>query len=142
MKIDENHIVDNEYGTKQIDSLDGLESVRKRPGMYIGSTSQKGLTHLIFEVADNSFDEFVAGYGNEIEIHIKDDCSVMIKDYGRGIPVGPHHRWKNDDDTPMDTLTGILTKLHAGGKFGQDDSGYKVSAGLHGVSGSTMGEIL
>lgn len=92
--------------------------------MYIGSTSQKGVTHLVWEVTDNCFDEFMAGYGNEIDITIFKDASVKITDRGRGIPVGPHHKWKNSDGTPMNTLTGILTRLHAGGKFG-GDSGYK-----------------
>ena len=82
--------------------------------MYIGSTSQKGITHLVWEVADNCVDEFVAGAGKEINIHIEKDNTVTISDQGRGIPVGPHHKWKNPDGTPMDTLTGILTKLHAG----------------------------
>lgn len=125
--------VTNSYGTEQIDSLDGLEAVRKRPGMYIGSTSQKGVTHLVWEVTDNCFDEFLAGYGQEIEILVKKDSSVIVIDHGRGIPVGPHHKWKNPDGTPQDTLTGILTRLHAGGKFNGADSGYKVSGGLHGV---------
>lgn len=125
--------VDNEYGTDQIDSLEGLEAVRKRPGMYIGSTSQKGVTHLVWEVADNCVDEFVAGFGNEISIHIEANATVTVKDKGRGIPVGPHKKWKNLDGTPQDTLIGILTRLHAGGKFNAADSGYKVSAGLHGV---------
>jgi DNA gyrase subunit B len=131
--LDDNLKVESDYGTDQIDSLEGLEAVRKRPGMYIGSTSQKGLTHLVWEVADNGFDEFVAGYGKRITIHVYKDKSVEVIDGGRGIPVGPHHKWKNEDGTPMDTLTGILTKLHAGGKFNGEGSGYKVSAGLHGV---------
>ena len=116
--------VDNEYSANQIDSLEGLEPIRKRPGMYIGSTSQKGVTHLIWEVTDNCFDEYMAGYGNEIDIHVYKDATVKVIDRGRGIPVGPHPKWKNPDGTPMDTLTGILTKIHAGGKFG-GDSGYK-----------------
>lgn len=122
--MEENLKVDNNYGTQQIDSLDGLEAVRKRPGMYIGSTSQKGVTHCVYEVTDNIFDEFLAGYGNVAYVTIKKDTSLEIKDMGRGIPVGPHHKWKNPDGTPQDTLTGILTRLHAGGKFG-GDSGYK-----------------
>lgn len=130
---DDNLTIDTEYGTDQIDSLEGLEAVRKRPGMYIGSTSQKGITHLVWEVADNCVDEFVAGKGKDVNIHIYKDCTVEISDQGRGIPVGPHHKWTNEDGTVMDTLTGILTKLHAGGKFNKEGSGYKVSAGLHGV---------
>lgn len=125
--------VNSEYGTEQIDSLEGLEAVRRRPGMYIGSTSQRGVTHLIWEVLDNSMDENVAGYGDTIHLTVKKDCTVIVEDHGRGIPVGPHHKWKNPDGTAMNTLTGILTKLHAGGKFNGKDSGYKVSGGLHGV---------
>jgi len=126
-------VVETEYGVEQIDSLEGLEAVRKRPGMYIGSTSQRGVTHLVWEVADNSFDEYVAGFGKEITLHVAKDCTVTTIDHGRGMPVGPHPKWKNPDGTPMETLTGLFTKLHAGGKFNASDSGYKVSAGLHGV---------
>ncbi|MDF2533870.1 MAG: hypothetical protein K0R18_27 [Bacillales bacterium] len=125
--------VQTEYGTGQIDSLEGLEAVRKRPGMYIGSTSQRGITHLVWEVADNSIDEFVAGVGEDIWITVQKDGTVTVIDNGRGIPVGPHHKWKKPNGQPLDTLTGILTILHAGGKFNGKDSGYKVSAGLHGV---------
>lgn len=122
-----------EYGTDQVDSLEGLEAVRKRPGMYIGTTTQKGIDQLVWEVADNSIDEFVAGAGEDIWINVKKDGTVTIIDNGRGIPVGPHHKWKKPNGQPQDTLTGILTRLHAGGKFNKKDSGYKVSAGLHGV---------
>lgn len=125
--------VENEYGVDQIDSLDGLEAVRKRPGMYIGSTSQRGVTHLVFETIDNSIDEFVAGYGTEIYLTIEKNGKVIVKDSGRGIPVGPHSRWKKSDGTPLNTLTGVLTKLHAGGKFNKAGSGYSQSSGLHGV---------
>jgi DNA gyrase subunit B len=123
--------VDSEYGVDQVDSLEGLEAVRKRPGMYIGSTSQRGVTHLIWEILDNSVDEFVAGYGSEVTIHVMKGGKVKVEDHGRGMPVGPHPKWKQDDGSPMDALTGLLTILHAGGKFGE--SGYKVSGGLHGV---------
>ncbi|MFW6007920.1 MAG: toprim domain-containing protein [archaeon] len=109
--------------------------------MYIGSTSQKGVTHLIWEVADNSFDEYVAGFGEEISIHIAKDSTVTIEDHGRGIPVGPHHKWKNKDGSPMNTLTGVLTKLHAGGKFNKEGSGYKVSGGLHGIGGKAVNAL-
>ncbi|MNO11629.1 DNA gyrase subunit B [compost metagenome] len=125
--------VNTEYGTNQIDSLEGLEAVRKRPGMYIGTTTQKGITHLVWEVADNSIDEFVANAGEDIFITVEKDGTVTTIDNGRGIPVGPHHKWKKSNGQPQDTLTGILTRLHAGGKFNGKDSGYKVSAGLHGV---------
>lgn len=121
----------NEYGVDQVDSLEGLDAVRKRPGMYVGSTSQRGVTHLIWEILDNSVDENVAGYGSEILLNVMKGGKVRIEDHGRGMPVGPHAKWKNPDGTPMDALTGLLTKLHAGGKFG--NGGYKVSGGLHGV---------
>jgi len=130
--------VQNEYGVDQIDTLEGLLAVRRRPGMYIGSTSQKGVTHLIWEVADNSVDEFVAGFGSEIWITIEKDATVTVVDKGRGIPVGPHARIKDSDGNPMDTLTVVCTKLHAGGKFNGENSGYKVSAGLHGVGIKTV----
>jgi DNA gyrase subunit B len=135
-QIDEQErlVVEEEYGADQIDALEGLEAVRKRPGMYIGSTSQKGVTHLVWEVADNSIDEYVAGHGQDVWITVAKDASVTIKDNGRGMPVGPHKKIMNKDDgLPMDTLTVLLTKLHAGGKFNKAGSGYKVSAGLHGV---------
>lgn len=126
-------IVDTEYGVDQIGSLEGLQAIRKRPGMYIGSTSQKGITHLVYEVSDNSFDEYVAGHGKIINITVDEDSSVSVEDFARGIPVGPHHTWKDDNGEPLDTLTGILTKMHAGGKFNSADSGYKCSSGLHGI---------
>lgn len=125
--------VETEYGVDQITDLEGLEAVRKRPGMYIGSTSQKGINHLVWEIADNSIDEFVAGHGEDIWVTVAKDCSVTIRDNGRGIPVGPHSKWQNEDGTPQDTLIGILTRLHAGGKFNGAGSGYKVSGGLHGI---------
>ena len=101
--------------------------------MYIGSTSQRGVTHLIWEILDNSVDENVAGFGDEINLHVMKGGKVRVEDHGRGMPVGPHPKWKNSDGTPMNALTGLLTKLHAGGKFNQAGSGYKVSGGLHGV---------
>lgn len=82
--------------------------------MYIGSTSQKGVTHCVYEVTDNCFDEAMGGFGDEIDVLIRKDTSVKVTDRGRGIPVGPHHKWKNPDGTPMNTLTGVLSKLHAG----------------------------
>lgn len=115
--------VNSEYGVDQVDSLEGLEAVRKRPGMYIGSTSQRGVTQLIWEILDNSVDENVAGHGSEISISVMKGGKVRIEDHGRGMPVGEHHKWKNEDGTPMNALTGLLTKLHAGGKFG--NGGYK-----------------
>lgn len=130
--------VENVYGVDQIDALEGLEAVRKRPGMYIGTTTQKGITHLIWEAADNSIDEFVAGHGKEIWMHVEKDGTVTIKDNGRGIPVGPHPKFTNPDGSPKDALTVVCTQLHAGGKFNGKDSGYKVSAGLHGVGIKTI----
>lgn len=134
----DNLTVKNDYGVDQIDALEGLEAVRKRPGMYIGTTTQKGVTHLIWEVADNSIDEFVAGFGKEIWIHVEKDGTVTIKDNGRGVPVGPHPKFRNPDGSPKDALTVVCTQLHAGGKFGKAGSGYKVSAGLHGVGIKTI----
>jgi DNA gyrase subunit B len=133
--------VNSDYGVDQVDSLEGLEAVRRRPGMYIGSTSQKGVTHLIWEVLDNSVDEFVAGHGTNVSLHVMKDKKVKVEDHGRGMPVGLHHKWKNPDGTPMNALTGLLTKLHAGGKFNASDSGYKVSGGLHGVGAKAVNAL-
>jgi len=113
----------NEYGVNQIHKLDGLEAVRKRPGMYIGSTSQSGIDQLIYEVIDNSIDEYVMGFGKNIYIHVEKDGTVNARDEGRGIPVGVSEEFKDKNGKPMNALTGILTTLHAGGKFG--DEGYK-----------------
>lgn len=129
--------VDNTYGVEQIHMLKGLEAVRKRPGMYIGSTSQSGIDQLVYEIIDNSIDEFVAGWGKEIDVHVYKDCSVEVVDHGRGIPVGKSDTFKDEDGNPIDTLTGILTNLHAGGKFTSEgykcfssDSKVKTSEGL------------
>src|SRR6266852_3973404 len=113
------------YGAKDIQVLKGLEPVRKRPGMYIGSTGLDGLHHLIWEVVDNCLDEAMAGYAKEIEIILLPNNRVSVSDDGRGIPVEKH------PDTGKSTLETVLTTLHAGGKFGGD--AYKVSGGLHGV---------
>lgn len=123
------------YGAEQISVLEGLEPVRKRPGMYIGSTGPDGLFHLLREVADNSFDEAMAGHANEITITLLPDDRVSVFDNGRGIPVDIHKQYK------VSALELVLTKLHAGGKFGGETSGYKISGGLHGVGVSVVNAL-
>jgi DNA gyrase subunit B len=123
------------YGADQISVLEGLEPVRRRPGMYIGSTGPSGLHHLVWEIFDNSRDEAMGGFADNVELTLLPGDRIRVVDNGRGIPVGIHPK------TKVSALETVMTVLHAGGKFGGEGSGYKVSGGLHGVGASVVNAL-
>src|SRR6266704_2535886 len=134
-KEDKKEAKKGSYGAADITVLEGLDPVRKRPGMYIGTTGPEGLHHLVWEIFDNSRDEAMGGFCNDIEVVLLPENRIRIADNGRGIPVDTHKK------TKVSALETVMTTLHAGGKFGGEHSGYKVSGGLHGVGASVVNAL-